>query len=180
MKNMIKLISCFCYFIWQPVYAQKLYPKNDIRKCLNEYLYDIQATGNTQWDEANLHIWNLLSGEKICFDRDMKKIGIFGFEPLGSHQYTYIFLKYCDDYEILAVADNNHIRDYSEILDDLQDYFVRHPDLDKRLMPFYNKAMCDVYIENTQIDQLGPWFEWYETDRQKYIENNFLNSNRKN
>ena len=139
---------------------------------MNEYLHTIKATENILYDEFNLHIWNLLSKKKIVLDSDMKKIGIFGFQTVGSQQYTYIFLKYYDDYEILTmtdIQDYNAARDYSEILDDLQKYFGTHPDIDKRLLPFYNKAVYDVYVDNTQTDQLGPWFNWYDTKQMEYI-----------
>lgn len=54
--------------------------------------------------------------------------------------------------------------------------FSRHPHMDKRLYPAYNKIVYDVYFYNTATDQLGPWHEWYETDQRKYTEGYDINS----
>lgn len=152
--------------------AQIIYPQGNIRKCLNEYLHQIQATENKCYDRANLHIWNLLSNKDVHSDSDLNAIGIYGFLSVGSHQNTYIFLKFHDSYEILPITEGKHneSRNYSAIIDDLQAYFTKHPSIDPRLLPLYHKAVCDVYIDNTQIDQLGSWFDWYAKDVLEYFE----------
>lgn len=121
--------------------------------------------------QFDLLVWDLLSNKSIHKDHDMNKIGIYGFRDLSSDLLVNVLIKYCDDYEILPMTEKKlkEHRDFLVILDDLQSYFVRHPNLDRRLLPLYNKAVLEVYIANTRSDELGDWFDWYKTEQNKFV-----------
>ncbi len=163
------------------VQAQKL-PGEDstIRKNLSTYLRQIQDTGSTACDTLNLKVWNLLTDKTLVNDSDADSVGLYGFRSLTSHCKIYVLMKYYDEYEILAMTDESRFwhenLDYDVVLRNLLSYFSRHPHMDKRLYPTYNKIVYDVYFYNTATDQLGPWHEWYETDQKKYTEGYDINS----
>jgi len=173
MKRISILLLATLFGVYAKGFSQMLSVKDNIRKELNEFLHMIGATENPSCDSINLYIYNRLSDKKIIDDSDLDEIGIYGFTTAGSHQNTYVLLKCFDEYEILRMTEGkyNESRDFSAILDDLQAYFDRHPEIDSRLLPFYNKEILNIYIDNTKIDELGYWFDWYKTESKKYGEN---------
>lgn len=170
-------------------YSQHIEGVNDIKTFLTNYLdhttenksqiVDFQNADQTsaedcdtlRYVQVNLLIWDLLSNNPIRHDSDLKEIAIVGFRKLSNPIHVGVLMKYHNFFEVLSMTDENtgDHREYSAVLDDLQHYFSKYQDIDRRLLPLYNKVVLDTYISNTQADELGPWFEWYEAEQYKYV-----------
>lgn len=161
------------------VNAQKLTPHGDIRKMLSNHLQNIGVTDNSLCDTLSLHVWSLLSNKQIRSNSDLDSIGIYGFKAWWPHQNIYVLMKYHDDYEVFEMTGGkyNESINYADILNNLISYFSRHPNLDYRLMPTYNKIIYDVFLFNTGLNELGPWFDWYESEQKQYTGDNDISRN---
>lgn len=87
----------------------------------------------------------------------LNPIGIYAFKTLMPHQIPCILLKYYDKCELMYLSENDifsildmdpyeELRDFNLIMRDLTDYFDRYPNLERRFLPIYMQAICDIYI----------------------------------
>lgn len=150
--------------------AQSIAIDKNIRMELCRFFSHESTFPDQEYDDSSLIITNLLSSSNECPSNDKYKNGIYSFEVIGSHQYKYILLKNIKEFKILRLSYPTGTRDFSDVLNELLDYFDQNKDLDRRLLPFYTKAIADCYIYNTRIAQMGNWFEWYDKDYKQYTD----------
>lgn len=105
-----------------------------------------------------IEIRNLITRVPITKNEDLEEIGLYSFKILYKHPETkYIFLKYREELEILyfpVLGIEDYLERYDAMLEtqlqQLIDYFKKHPDIDKHLLSVYATKICAIYDWNTK------------------------------
>lgn len=91
-------------------------------------------------------------------------IGLFEFFICGADQFSYVLLKYKNNYDCLSfynLGQVNRENEFSDVIKYLISYFERYPDIDRRLMPYYLGCISDLYLSNTMIEGNTMWEDWH-------------------
>ncbi len=160
----ILLLVCACMML-QHVNCQSDTTSDRKEISLVQYLESIGVDCPAEIDDEGYTIKWLVMGDLLSpkpgqseYDA-LEPIGIYAFRTLTPHQIPCILLKYYDKCELLYLSENDifsmlnmdpyeELRDFNLIMRDLIDYFDRYPDLERRFLPIYMQAICDIYIKH--------------------------------
>ena len=124
----------------------------------------------------NMNIRDVFTNEEIdnAYDKDdpadRKKFGIYLLYGSTGKQ---LMLLYNNGSFDIFVPD-----DYPKVLNDLVEYFDKHKNLDRRLLPLCVQEVNKMYVSNRRsFDDHGPWRHWWgdEADSLGKIYNQYLN-----
>ncbi len=127
------------------------FPSDSLFKELKRFLVEKKESEHPEL-YSDVVIWNLITMKCISFEKDTSQVSIFSFEGMTIPSHIHVFIKNNNEYYILDMGDWYKERTYLDILSDLVDYFKTH-DIDKYLLPAFNKAVYDIHMKNQQMPE---------------------------
>lgn len=173
MRKLKLLLILLTLSICCSTFAQQAKDTVDVVRLMRKYLKN-QSEENVN-DFINIRVGNMLLREveldQLKLNDFIKKndVGAFFFEEyFNTASQAWLLLKSGSDYEIFSLSDwDEKDKDidprqrFETILNKLIDYFDRHTEIDRRLMPYYIREISDRYIINTFVHDTGMWNNWH-------------------